>query len=100
MKVQGACHCCEIRYEAEVDPETVLLCNCTDCQVLTGSAFRLSVPAPRESFKLLSGEPRTYIRQPIAVRSARTPSVQTAEHRSSHSLPPASLLPIPYAWVA
>src|SRR4051812_23169049 len=23
MKVQGACHCGEIRYEAEVDPETV-----------------------------------------------------------------------------
>ena len=62
MKVQGSCHCGEVRYEAEVDPEAVLLCNCTDCQVLTGSAFRLSVPAPRESFRLLSGEPRTYIK--------------------------------------
>ncbi len=62
MKVQGSCHCAEISYEAEVDPDTVLLCNCTDCQTLTGSAFRLSVPAPRESFRLLSGKPRTYIK--------------------------------------
>lgn len=62
MKVQGSCHCGEIRYEAEVDPEDVLLCNCTDCQMLTGSAFRLSVPAPKESFRLLSGRPSTYVK--------------------------------------
>jgi len=31
MKVQGACHCGRIKYEAEVDPERVSLCNCTDC---------------------------------------------------------------------
>ena len=62
MKVEGACHCGQVSYEAEVDPETVLLCNCTDCQVLTGSAFRLSVPAPSWSFRLLSGTPSTYVK--------------------------------------
>jgi hypothetical protein len=62
MKVEGACHCGQVSYEAEVDPETVLLCNCTDCQVLTGSAFRLSVPAPSGSFRLLSGKPSTYVK--------------------------------------
>lgn len=57
MKVDGACHCGRITYEAEVDPERVSLCNCTDCQVLTGSAFRVSVPASVASFRLLSGTP-------------------------------------------
>ena len=49
-------------YEAEVDPERVSLCNCTDCQVLTGTAFRVSVPAPRGKFRLLSGEPTLYVK--------------------------------------
>jgi len=62
MKVEGACHCGQVTYEAEVDPEAVLLCNCTDCQVLTGSAFRLSVPVPSWSFRLLSGKPSTYVK--------------------------------------
>jgi len=62
MKVCGSCHCGRITYEAEVDPETVSLCNCTDCQVLTGSAFRVSVPAPAGQFRLLTGEPRGYIK--------------------------------------
>jgi hypothetical protein len=62
MKVQGACHCGRIAYEAEVDPERVTLCNCTDCQMLTGSAFRVSVRAPAATFRLLGGPPTTYLK--------------------------------------
>ena len=62
MKVCGSCHCGRITYEAVVDPERVSLCNCKDCQVLTGSAFRVSVPVPADKFRLLSGEPRGYIK--------------------------------------
>jgi hypothetical protein len=62
MKVQGSCHCGQITYEAEIEPQKVSLCNCTDCQMLTGSAFRISVPAPKDGFILLSGQPRTYIK--------------------------------------
>ena len=62
MKVQGSCHCGAIRYEAEIDPERVSLCNCTDCQVLTGSAYRVSVPAPAATFRLLSGTPTIYVK--------------------------------------
>jgi hypothetical protein len=32
LKVEGSCHCGQITYEAEVDPDRVGLCNCTDCQ--------------------------------------------------------------------
>ena len=62
MKVTGACHCGEITYEAEIDPERVGICNCTDCQMLTGSAFRVSVPAAAASFRILSGSPKAYLK--------------------------------------
>ena len=48
MKIDGACHCGYISYLAEIDPEKAGLCHCTDCQTLSGSAFRVSVPAARE----------------------------------------------------
>ncbi len=44
MKVEGRCHCGQITYEATVDPEKVSICHCTDCQMLTGSAYRATVP--------------------------------------------------------
>lgn len=62
MKVDGQCHCGAIAFEAEVDPATVSLCHCTDCQAISGSAFRANVPAPAATFRLLRGEPRSYIK--------------------------------------
>jgi hypothetical protein len=62
MKVHGACHCGQITYEAEIDPEGVNLCNCADCQMLTGSAFRVSVPAPAATYRLLTGAPKVYVK--------------------------------------
>ena len=62
MHIEGGCHCGYITYEAEVDPETVRICHCTDCQTLTGSAYRVTVPAPKEQFKLLTGQPKIYVK--------------------------------------
>lgn len=62
MKVHGKCHCGQITYSAEVDPEKVSLCHCADCQMLTGSAYRVNVPAPKEQFVLHTGEPKSYIK--------------------------------------
>ena len=62
MMVHGSCHCGKIAYEARIDPERVSLCNCTDCQVLTGSAFRVSVQAPAHDFRLLRGAPKIYVK--------------------------------------
>ncbi len=61
MNITGGCHCGAITYEAEVDPGSVSVCHCTDCQTLSGSAFRVVVPAKREEFKL-SGEPKIYLK--------------------------------------
>lgn len=62
MKVHGRCHCGEIAYEAEVDAGLVSICHCTDCQALTGTAYRVSVPAKAEDFRILSGAPKIYVK--------------------------------------
>jgi hypothetical protein len=62
MKIDGGCHCGYIAYEAEIDPEQAGICHCTDCQTLSGSAFRTIVPAPEDAFTLLAGEPKIYVK--------------------------------------
>ena len=62
MHVHGNCHCGAVRYEADVDPERTTICHCTDCQSLTGSAYRVSVPATKGSFRLVAGEPTVYLK--------------------------------------
>jgi hypothetical protein len=69
MKIDGRCHCGAIVYSAEVDPERATICHCTDCQSLSGSPFRASVPAKVEDFRLLSGSPKIYVK--IADSGAR-----------------------------
>ena len=62
MKIDGGCHCGNISYEAEIDPDNVGICHCTDCQTLSGTAFRTSVPAAKDTFRLLSGQPKIYVK--------------------------------------
>jgi len=62
MHIDGGCHCGYIKYEAEIDPETVSICHCTDCQTLSGTAYRTVVPAKKDSFKLITGQPKLYIK--------------------------------------
>ena len=62
MRVTGACHCGRISYEAEVDPATVRICHCTDCQRLTGTVYRAGIPSLPGTFALKSGRPKIYIK--------------------------------------
>lgn len=62
MHITGGCHCGAIRYEAEVDPGTAGICHCTDCQILSGTAFRVSIRAAPGSFRIVAGTPRVYIK--------------------------------------
>ena len=43
MKVTGGWHCGQITYEPKVDPATVRVCHCTDCQKQTGTAFHANI---------------------------------------------------------
>ena len=88
MKVQGRCHCGEITYEAEVEPGSVNVCHCRDCQLLSGTAFRAGIPAPADRFRILTGTPREYVK--VADSGARrlhtfcgtcgSPVYSSAEH--------------------
>jgi hypothetical protein len=60
MKVDGGCHCGNITFVAEIDPGQVVLCHCTDCQMLTGTAFRVVVRVPGDKLEWRGGKPKTY----------------------------------------
>ena len=62
MNITGGCHCGAIRYEAEVDPATAGVCHCTDCQQLSGTAFRFTIRAALGSFRFVRGTPRIYVK--------------------------------------
>jgi hypothetical protein len=62
VKVTGQCHCGSIAYEAEVDPNTIRVCHCTDCQRLTGTAFRAGIASLPDTFVLKRGMPKIYIK--------------------------------------
>jgi hypothetical protein len=62
MRIDGGCYCGDITYEAEADPTQTRICHCTDCQQLTGTAFRMVVATPKGSFKLLTGAPTAFLK--------------------------------------
>jgi hypothetical protein len=61
MHIDGSCHCGAITFGAEVDPSRVMVCHCTDCQILSGSPFRAVVAAPIGSF-VVRGHPKSYVK--------------------------------------
>jgi hypothetical protein len=60
MQIDGQCHCGRVTYEAEIDPEGVSICHCTDCQSLTGSPFRVTVLCDAGQVRLTRGQPKLY----------------------------------------
>jgi hypothetical protein len=61
VKIDGRCHCGRVTFEAEVDPATAGICHCTDCQTLSGSAYRVSVRTLAVDFRI-SGVVSTYVK--------------------------------------
>ena len=62
MKVDGSCHCGAIAFEADIDPDRVRICHCSDCQKLSGASFRVGAPCAEADFHLLQGEPKVYVK--------------------------------------
>ena len=73
MKIDGQCHCGNITFEADIDPEKVMICHCTDCQSITGTTYRVIVPAAKEALKLRGGKPKEYVK---TTAESGTPRVQ------------------------
>jgi hypothetical protein len=61
MRIDGACHCGAIKIEGEADPEKTQICHCTDCQTITGTAFRVSIQVPGSAFRM-TGKPSIYLK--------------------------------------
>ena len=61
MKIDGRCHCGYVSFEAEANPETTTICNCTDCQMMSGAtsdgddpkAYNVRVGVVRQRYELV-----------------------------------------------
>jgi len=62
MKVDGGCHCGQIKFEAEIDPEKVIICHCTDCQTMSGAPYNAVVQVLESNFTLLAGTLKKYVK--------------------------------------
>jgi len=60
MRIDGQCHCGQVTYEADIAPEDVSICHCTDCQRLTGTAFRVTASTRVDRFHLTGSMPMRY----------------------------------------
>ena len=60
MQIDGQCHCGCVTYQADIDPEQVSICHCTDCQTLSGSAYRVTVICSGEQVQLTGAAPKIY----------------------------------------
>ncbi len=60
MNISGGCFCGAIEYKAEIDENRVGVCHCRDCQIFSGSAFRLSSAVSPGSFEITKGAPHHF----------------------------------------
>ncbi len=81
MKITGACHCKNITYSAEIDPSKVRICHCNDCQIISGTVYRVNLPVENHNFQLLSGQLKTYVK---IAESGNKRAQCFCEHCGSH----------------
>lgn len=62
MKIDGACLCGYLSYEASINPDRVAICRCTECQIHSASAYRIGVLVSKRNFRLLTGVPKIYVK--------------------------------------
>ena len=60
MQIAGSCFCGELRYEADITDSPIGVCHCRDCQIFSGSAFRMAVAVSPSNFKVTKGEPKQF----------------------------------------
>ena len=52
----ASCRCGRVRMRVTLPPLLSMACHCSGCQVMTGSAFSLSLVLPADGFAVLGGE--------------------------------------------
>jgi hypothetical protein len=48
-KISGTCLCGAVRYTSDAEPSGAVICHCTHCQKVSGSAFSVNVIVPASS---------------------------------------------------
>ena len=61
MHINGKCHCGAVSFKAEIDPSRVMVCHCSDCQVLSGAPFRAVALAAYETLSV-QGATKSYVK--------------------------------------
>jgi len=61
MKIDGRCYCGNITFTSDVDPDAMVICHCTTCQTLSGTAFRAGVRAAADRTQF-TGTPKSFIK--------------------------------------
>ena len=62
MERQAACVCGQLTVTVTGEPVRVNMCNCSDCQRRSGSAFQIGAYFPDANVKAITGETKTYKR--------------------------------------
>ena len=57
MKITGGCFCGEITYAGEIEETRIGICHCRDCQIFSGSAYRLATGMEPGALEFLTGTP-------------------------------------------
>ena len=53
---EGGCRCGAVRLRIDAPPMLTMICHCTGCQRMTGSAFSTSIAVPSDGFAVIAGE--------------------------------------------
>lgn len=61
MLIDGACHCGAVSFTALIEPSRVMVCHCSDCQILSGAPFRAVALASIESLQV-RGSTKAYVK--------------------------------------
>ena len=56
LPMAGGCRCDRVRFEITAPPMMTLLCHCTGCQRMSGSAYSTTVMVPTDGFRVTKGE--------------------------------------------
>ena len=91
MQINGTCHCGRVSFTAEIDPTRVMICHCSDCQILSGAPFRAVVAAPVDTL-VVHGQTRSYVkvaesgnkRAQVFCPECATPLFATAPEHAAH----------------
>lgn len=70
MERKAQCSCGQLSVTVEGEPELVVLCNCTECQRRTGSAFGIGAYFKHERVTGISGEQTIFQRSSDSGRPA------------------------------